>query len=68
MIEKSLKIEGMTCAACSRAVERVVSKLDGVESASVNLASEKLSVSYDGSKLRLSDIKKSRKAVLQSHR
>ena len=59
MIEKSLKIEGMTCAACSRAVERVVSKLDGVESASVNLASEKLSVSYDGSKLRLSDIKKS---------
>ena len=46
MIEKSLKIEGMTCAACSRAVERVVSKR-GVESASVNLASEKLSVSYD---------------------
>ena len=32
----------MTCAAYSRAVERVVSKFDGVESASVNLASEKL--------------------------
>ncbi|NLZ48009.1 MAG: copper-translocating P-type ATPase [Clostridiales bacterium] len=55
---KILKIEGMTCAACSRAVERAVSKLDGVESASVNLATENLNVSYDSSKLRLSDIKK----------
>jgi len=55
---KTLKIQGMTCAACSRAVERAVSKLDGIERASVNLATEKLSVSYDPSKLRLTDIKK----------
>ncbi|WP_139905759.1 heavy metal translocating P-type ATPase [Clostridium thermarum] len=56
-ISKTLKVEGMTCAACVRAVERAVSKLEGVESASVNFATEKLLVSYDSSKVRLSDIK-----------
>lgn len=40
-------ISGMTCAACSRAVERVTGKLDGVSQASVNLATEKLTVIYD---------------------
>ncbi len=43
----TLNIKGMTCAACSRAVERAVSKLDGVQSADVNLATEKLTVSFD---------------------
>lgn len=37
-----LKIGGMTCAACSKAVERVVKKLDGIESINVNIATEKL--------------------------
>ncbi len=54
----TLNIEGMTCASCARAVERVTDKLEGVTSASVNLATEKLSASYDSSKLRVSDIKK----------
>lgn len=54
---KTLKIEGMTCAACVRAVERAVKKLDGIESANVNFATENLQVSYDASKLRISDIK-----------
>ena len=40
-------ISGMTCAACSRAVERVTGKLEGVSQASVNLATEKLTVIYD---------------------
>ena len=57
MINKSFKIEGMTCASCARAVERVTGKLDGVSSANVNLATEKLSISYEPSKLRASDIK-----------
>ena len=34
----------MTCASCSAAVQRVVSKLDGVERADVNLTTEKLTV------------------------
>ena len=44
---KEFKITGMTCAACSRAVERTVKKLDGVKEASVNIATEKLVIDYD---------------------
>ncbi len=58
MAKKSLKIEGMTCAACAKAVERAVRKLHGVEEASVNLATERLSIRYDPSTLRVSDFKK----------
>ncbi|MBS5788044.1 MAG: copper-translocating P-type ATPase [Clostridioides difficile] len=53
-----MKVGGMTCASCSKAVERVVKKLDGVESVSVNIATEKASINYDSSKVRLSQIKK----------
>jgi len=53
----TLKIGGMTCAACSKAVERAVRKLDGVVEGTVNLATEKLTVIYEPSKLRISDIK-----------
>jgi Cu+-exporting ATPase len=56
-VNRTLKIEGMTCAACVRAVERAVNKLEGIESANVNFATENLQVSYDASKVRLSDIK-----------
>ena len=33
-------VTGMTCAACSARIEKVLSKMDGVESAAVNLATE----------------------------
>ena len=58
MINKTFKIEGMTCAACARAVERATGKLDGVSGANVNLASEKLTITYEPSKLRSTDIMK----------
>ncbi|WP_338669123.1 heavy metal translocating P-type ATPase [Pseudodesulfovibrio methanolicus] len=35
-----LNIGGMSCASCSSRIERVVGKLDGVDTASVNLAAE----------------------------
>src|SRR5450830_464744 len=47
MKTKDLEITGMTCAACAIAVERSVKKLDGVASAAVNPATEKLTVEYD---------------------
>ena len=56
MQNKKFKISGMTCASCSARVEKVVSRLDGVENASVNLASEKLMVSYDENKVSVQDI------------
>ena len=43
----SVGISGMTCAACAKRVEKVVGKLDGVNSASVNFATERLAVAYD---------------------
>ena len=54
-----LPIEGMTCAACAQKIEKSLSKLQGVEQASVNFATEKLSVSYDPTRIRISEIKAS---------
>ena len=56
MLSKFLKIEGMTCAACSKAVERASKKIDGVTEANVNFATEKLSVTFDESKVKIADI------------
>ena len=45
--EVTLIIEGMTCASCSAAVERVTKKLPGVESSQVNLATNRARIVYD---------------------
>ena len=42
-----LPIEGMTCGACAARIERGLSRLDGVATASVNLAAERATVTYD---------------------
>ena len=42
IITKTYKVTGMTCAACAKAVERAVKKLDGVQSQSINMVTEKL--------------------------
>ncbi|MDF2556931.1 MAG: copper-exporting ATPase [Bacillales bacterium] len=47
MTIKTLKIEGMTCTACAKSIERVTSKLNGVSEATVNYATEKLTVSFN---------------------
>ena len=57
MTDKTLSIEGMTCASCSQAVEKATQKLAGVQQASVNLATEKLNITYDENQLSLEDIK-----------
>jgi len=57
MNTETLSVGGMTCAACSARVERALRKLQGVESAVVNLATEKATVIYDPAALRLSAIK-----------
>src|SRR5437016_721649 len=45
--EFSVPIEGMTCASCVRRVERAVAKVPGVQQVSVNLASERATVTLD---------------------
>ena len=48
MAEKTFVIGGMSCAACSASVERVTRRIEGVESANVNLTTAKLTVTFDG--------------------
>ncbi|MCC6187773.1 MAG: copper-translocating P-type ATPase [Anaerolineales bacterium] len=47
----TLPITGMTCANCVSTVERNLKRLEGVETAAVNLASERAEVVYDADKL-----------------
>ncbi len=42
----SLPVKGMTCASCANKVETALKKVEGVLSASVNLATEKASITY----------------------
>ncbi len=53
---QTLAIEGMTCATCALTVEKALNKLDGIQNASVNLATEKATIQYDPAHLSLSDI------------
>jgi Cu+-exporting ATPase len=54
---ETLSIQGMTCSACVRAVERAVGKVGGVQSVAVNFATEKARVVYEPEQVRLSDIR-----------
>ena len=42
-----LDVLGMTCAACSRTVERSLNRATGVTDAAVNIATEQAAVTYD---------------------
>ncbi len=56
-IRKTFKLQGMTCASCAKTIERVTGKIEGVAEANVNFATEKLNISYDPAKVKISDIK-----------
>lgn len=45
--QTTLQITGMTCAACSTRIEKGLSRMEGVQQASVNLAIEQANVTYD---------------------
>ena len=49
IIRENFEIEGMTCTACAAAIERKVKSLNGIDSAVVNFATEKLVVNYEPS-------------------
>lgn len=51
----NIGIDGMHCAACSARTEKALSQMPGVAKASVNLALEEASISYDDRKLSLQD-------------
>ena len=53
----TIPIAGMTCAACAARLEKVLGKLDGVESASVNYATEKAVIAFDKTRLKMSRVR-----------
>lgn len=63
MKKETFPIEGMSCASCAQTVEKSVQKLAGVQEASVNFATEKLTVTYNEQELTVQTI---REAVHQA--
>ena len=57
MESKTFDIEGMSCASCAQTIEKATAKLPGMAKASVNLATEKLSVTYDQTEVTEEEIK-----------
>ena len=55
-MRKTLRIEGMTCAACASAVERATKKIDGVSLSQVNLATNCLNIEFDEKKVSVNDV------------
>ena len=53
-----LKIDGMTCSACSSGLEKYLNKQDGIKQASVNLIMNNANIEYDDKKLTLEQIEK----------
>lgn len=51
-----LDVSGMTCAACSTRIEKVLNKLEGVNKATVNLANETATVSFKAGLINSDDI------------
>ena len=47
LASSTLSIQGMTCAACVMAIEKALMRTQGVQSAAVNLASERATIAYD---------------------
>lgn len=54
----TLPVEGMTCASCVARVEKTLKKVDGVENANVNLATEAVALSFDPSRTSLDALAK----------
>ena len=53
-----LKIDGMTCSACSSGLEKYLNKQDGINNATVNLIMNNASIEYDEKKLNIEQIEK----------
>ncbi len=56
MVTETYIIKGMTCASCSSAVERVTRKLEGVSESNVNLATNRMTITYEEKALTPQDI------------
>jgi Cu+-exporting ATPase len=55
----TLPVEGMTCASCVARVEKAIGRVQGVSSVSVNLATEKATVSFDAEQVTIASLQDS---------
>ena len=53
-----LKIDGMTCSACSSGLEKYLNKQEGIKQATVNLIMNNANIEYDDKKLTLEQVEK----------
>lgn len=56
MTEITLPVTGMTCAACVRNVERALDKQEGVTTTSVNIATERATITFDPQRTKVNDL------------
>lgn len=61
--QQDFTVDGMSCASCAQRVEGAVDQVEGVVDASVNLANERLRVTYDSARLGPADIEAAVKAA-----
>lgn len=61
-MKKSFKLEDLDCANCAAKIEKDTAKLDGVQSAAVNLLSQKMVIECEESKV--TEIVKSIKKIV----
>lgn len=54
----TLPVEGMTCASCVARIEKKLNKVDGIQNATANLASENINIIFDRTKVDLNKIAK----------
>ena len=52
----SFPVEGMTCASCVNRITRFLNKVDGVEEANVNLATESATIRFDAEQVTVADL------------
>lgn len=57
-MKKTIPVVGMACSACSANVERKLNSLEGISSASVNLAGRSALVDFDPTQISLEQMKK----------
>lgn len=56
-VDVTVKVGGMVCAVCVQTIETALQRIEGVVSASVNLATEEAHVTYNPSLVTIQDIK-----------
>ena len=58
MVEKTLKVEGMSCAHCKAAVEGELKAMTGIETADADVARGTVEVRYDESEVGTGDLER----------